>query len=201
MKGSSNGELPTFSFRHMLRETIKKVIAHKYPNVQTLGKSNIDCLVDKVMYDMYIGKMRGDISLTELIESIDATISGSAFQKLLIQNIAVKLGFVPFLGILFQSINHKENRPFKNAPAPPVNAQKLLLIFLNKEDRQTIPGDLEEEFHTVIFPKHGERFALRWYWWQAFRSIWQRFCSRLVKWAAVAWFGKVAAWLTSKLGS
>lgn len=58
-------------------------------------------------------------------------------------------------------------------------AEKLLYLFLPKEQREHVPGDLEEEFTTIILPKFGPRFARFWYWWQVIRSI--IFVSRFVR--------------------
>jgi len=50
-------------------------------------------------------------------------------------------------------------------------AEKMLYLFLPKKQREHVPGDLEEEFTTIILPKFGPRFAMRWYWFQVIRTI------------------------------
>jgi hypothetical protein len=44
-----------------------------------------------------------------------------------------------------------------------------LLFILPKKLRETLPGDLEEEFNVCI-AKMGHRAATIWYWWQVIRS-------------------------------
>lgn len=93
------------------------------------------------------------------------------------------------------------NGPEVKCNRPPIQAAYLLRLFLAKTEREHIPGDLEEEFNTIMVPNFGVRAAKLWYWKQVITSVAPVFRSRLGKWIAIAWFGKVAAWLTSKLGS
>jgi hypothetical protein len=53
----------------------------------------------------------------------------------------------------------------------PLSASFVLAVFLSKADRETIPGDLDEEFETTILPKFGSRRARFWYWAQVIRTI------------------------------
>ena len=46
---------------------------------------------------------------------------------------------------------------------PPRWAERLLLIVLPRRDRETIPGDLLEEFREVVLPARGRRGARLWY--------------------------------------
>ncbi len=55
---------------------------------------------------------------------------------------------------------------------PPKSAEFLLYLLLSHEDREALPGDLEEEYRTAILPKFGARRAVLWYWCQVVRSIW-----------------------------
>jgi len=55
-------------------------------------------------------------------------------------------------------------------PHPPVLGNSLLAIFLDNKHRETLLGDLEEEF-LEIAAKHGLNTAKGWYWWQVLRSI------------------------------
>lgn len=50
-------------------------------------------------------------------------------------------------------------------------AETLLRWSILRGGREHIPGDLEEEFHTVIFPARGWSAARRWYCIQVFKSI------------------------------
>jgi hypothetical protein len=61
-----------------------------------------------------------------------------------------------------------------NAPSaevPPNLADFLLQLFLPKGDRETIPGDLHEEFMASILPKFGARKARFWFWKQTISTI------------------------------
>src|ERR1019366_7993946 len=49
-------------------------------------------------------------------------------------------------------------------------AERLLRWSLSADDRQTVLGDLQEEFG-AIEPTHGMVAARRWYWWQVTSSI------------------------------
>ena len=84
---------------------------------------------------------------------------------------------------------------------PPKRAEKLLYLLLPKEWRDSLPGDLEEEYKTIISPKFGRRYARLWYWKQVLVSIWRILPRRIMGLAAVAWMGKVAHWLFSKFGT
>ena len=50
-------------------------------------------------------------------------------------------------------------------------AENLLRWSILRGGREHIPGDLEEEFHTVVFPARGWSAARRWYIWQVMKSI------------------------------
>ena len=71
------------------------------------------------------------------------------------------------LAWLFKSVRKEEASP----PEPSRLAEMLLYLMLPKHFREHLPGDLEEEFTTIILPKFGARYAKLWYWWQVIRSI------------------------------
>lgn len=48
----------------------------------------------------------------------------------------------------------------------PKNAERLVLLFGSKEERNALVGDLEEELKNKIFPRHGYSFGVLWYWTQ-----------------------------------
>lgn len=54
---------------------------------------------------------------------------------------------------------------------PPKSAEFLIYIFVKRQDREVILGDLEEDFHEVRH-KFGKRYASFQYWCQVLRSIW-----------------------------
>ena len=82
---------------------------------------------------------------------------------------------------------------------PPRAACYLLDLLLAKADRETIPGDLVEEFGTSILPKYGPRRARFWFWAEAARAIAER--NRLSRWVLVYGLGRVAEWIFKAIGS
>jgi hypothetical protein len=83
---------------------------------------------------------------------------------------------------------------------PPRAAEFLLCCCLPKEDRETLIGDLEEEYQTKIFPKFGARKARIWYWCQAVRSIAPLVRNLLIKSSFGTAAVGAAAWVWEKLG-
>lgn len=83
----------------------------------------------------------------------------------------------------------------------PLHAEKLLYLALPKKLRDSLIGDLKEEFTTWILPKFGPSFAKVWYWKQAVWSVSVVTSRQLVKLLGMAWLGKAASWLFGKLGS
>ena len=74
----------------------------------------------------------------------------------------------------------------------------LLYLFLSKEQRESLPGDLEEEFITVIVPKFGLRQAKLWYWSQVLRSIGPLLTRQVVKLVSLSWVvNYVRRWMQS----
>jgi hypothetical protein len=70
-------------------------------------------------------------------------------------------------------------------PSPPKFADYLLYFFLSKHDRENIPGDLAEEYETIILPDFGLRAAKVWYWKQVICSIWPIVAPRLKRLAGI----------------
>ncbi len=83
---------------------------------------------------------------------------------------------------------------------PPKRAEMLLHFGLPKRDRECMIGDLEEEYRTVILPKYGPRVAMRWYWWQAVRSVLVAMVGRFRVWLSVGGLYKAAGWIVEKFG-
>jgi len=77
------------------------------------------------------------------------------------------------LGELFFSRN-----PLRSHPRW---AEYLLYFFLPKEDRESIPGDLIEEYAIVVVPRFGRWFANVWFVKQVAGSIWPVLWRRLLK--------------------
>src|SRR5882724_13005796 len=53
----------------------------------------------------------------------------------------------------------------------PILAVLLLRLVFHGEARETILGDIEEEFQNEIIPRYGVRASRSWYWQQALGSI------------------------------
>jgi hypothetical protein len=84
------------------------------------------------------------------------------------------------------------------AVGPPDKASYLLYLLLVKADRQTIPGDLEEEFALIILPKFGARRARIWFWSQTIKAI--AFRNPLCRWLLVGSIVKVGEYFRNKIG-
>jgi hypothetical protein len=61
----------------------------------------------------------------------------------------------------------RQERPIR----PPRIAERLLVMFLSKEDRECVSGDLAEMYRTVISSKACSTKAKLWYWKQVITSI------------------------------
>lgn len=73
------------------------------------------------------------------------------------------------------------------AVQPPMWGERLLYLFLPKDQREYMPGDLAEEFRTLILPKYGTRYVRVWYWKQVFSSLWPILSRRIIKCAGLVW--------------
>ncbi len=65
-------------------------------------------------------------------------------------------------------------------------SEYLLYIVLPKEERESVPGDLLEEYRTVILPRFGVHLARVWFVKQVVASIWPFLKRRLLKAAGLA---------------
>lgn len=83
---------------------------------------------------------------------------------------------------------------------PPLRAQKLLHFWLPKSSRDSLIGDLDEEFSTKIVPKFGIDSARWWYWKQTVFELAAAVMPKVKMLIAFAWFTKAAAWLYHRLG-
>jgi len=83
---------------------------------------------------------------------------------------------------------------------PPVWAEKLLHLVLSTRDREALPGDLEEEFRTIILPKFGYAYARKWYWTQVLRSVWPLARGLAIRIAACAGIWKAIEVALRKIG-
>ena len=112
------------------------------------------------------------------------------------------------LAIIDEMISKYGNRAFHGSSAmpekesnkndPPKRAEMLLHFGLPKRDRECMIGDLEEEYRTVILPKYGPRVAMRWYWWQAVRSVIAASGGRVRVWLSFGGLTRAAGWIVEK---
>jgi hypothetical protein len=79
----------------------------------------------------------------------------------------------------------------RNCVMPEIG-QKLLPFILPKKLRETVAGDLAEDFRTYA-TQWGRPFALRWLWWELGGLCIRRF-------GPTAIFTAVAMWFRQKLG-
>ena len=100
-----------------------------------------------------------------------------------------------------KSFSSPENIPNSRIPH---RAEKLLYLFLDPKATDGLIGDLAEEFQEIA-KKHGEKFAVRWYWWQTLSSIGPIIYTRLTKLAKktaiVAGLAKAYDWVRQLISS
>lgn len=80
------------------------------------------------------------------------------------------VGIADFVLYIFAcwGINHLIDRRIARTKQPKLNPPALaefLLLLVPKRDREHLVGDLEEEFRTILLPKHGPFKAHCYYWW------------------------------------
>ena len=95
----------------------------------------------------------------------------------------------------------EEHRAVDNVKSVPQGGEKLLYWLLPKEHREYIPGDLAEEFFTVVLPKFGLRYARWWYWRQVVASTGPILRNRLRKLLAIGSLLAVAERVWRQFGS
>ncbi len=106
-----------------------------------------------------------------------------------------------FLGNYINSTSHMGASVTQHVESeidPPKRAEMLLHFGLPKCDRECMIGDLEEEYRTVILPKYGPRVAMRWYWWQAVRSVAAASGGRVRVWLSFGGLARAAGWIVDK---
>src|ERR1051325_924268 len=64
----------------------------------------------------------------------------------------------------------RRSRPLRPEGRPPESAEYLMSVFLRRETREPILGDLEEEF-ALQQQQYGAPPATLWYWGQAIRVV------------------------------
>jgi hypothetical protein len=92
-----------------------------------------------------------------------------------------------FLRGTFKHGQGRRDTPTVQRTDVPRTAEYLLYLFLAKDDREAMPGDLEQEFRVTILPKFGRWRAVVWYWKQALWSIRAIVVFRLLRIGIIAW--------------
>ena len=88
--------------------------------------------------------------------------------------------------ILLDELQTRRDNP---ASRPSRIAEYLLYLFLSAADRESLPGDLEEEYWTSVYPKFGGTQAKLWYWKQVLASVAPvvgHWAKRVLRWLAAA---------------
>lgn len=142
----------------------------------------------------------GGESYSYLVGYIEQTLENE-FNKTKVRRVAVTQGnlkramkLAQLLAASGEARNHKDSSFSKNA-------EKIMYFVLPKHQRESILGDLEEEYNTIILPKFGLRTARLWYWKQAIGSVWPVLACRFKRMAIIAWMGKFAEWVYQRLGT
>jgi hypothetical protein len=81
---------------------------------------------------------------------------------------------------------------------PPTQARFLLDLLLSKADRDTIPGDREEEFRDILV-KYGPTRARLWFWGEVLRTIATR--NPICRWFLVNGLERLVEWIFRQIGS
>jgi hypothetical protein len=86
----------------------------------------------------------------------------------------------------------KNSRPLK----PPFNAEYLLYLFLRKEERDVVIGDLIEDYFRVL-ERFNKRYADIWFYKQVIGSLFPLLRRAVLKIGALVWLGRILRRLIS----
>jgi hypothetical protein len=92
------------------------------------------------------------------------------------------------------------HHPAQETTHVPASGEFLLRLFLSQQERCYLPGDLEEEYKTVMFPRFGKWRADLWYWGQVFRTVGPLVGQAVRKAVKVGTYGVVADWISRRIG-
>jgi hypothetical protein len=90
----------------------------------------------------------------------------------------------------------KVSRLSDSASRPPFNAEYLLFLFVRREERDVVIGDLLECHHRMIH-RFGKRRADFWFYKQVAGSLWPLFRRAVVRFGTVVWLGRILRRLIS----
>lgn len=187
-------EWPSYSAVHT---DYSKMIEHVRKHVGPIPRADAEKLLRDA--DDHIRRLYKDLSISDNLGAADdLRIKAMVELERYLSYLEIIDGLASNNGLeRLDADDGLESKPLFSAQVP-LHAEFLFSLFLSKADRQTIPGDLEEEFLTSILPKFGPRRAKFWYWSQALTAIAR--CNPLVKWAFVGGgIFKVFAWITRRI--
>lgn len=91
---------------------------------------------------------------------------------------------------------HVEGIATRTATAPPIQARFLLDLFLAKDDREAIPGDLEEDFAADL-SRYGAGRARFLFWTRTMGVIARR--NPVCRWVIVFGLARLGEWILRKI--
>jgi hypothetical protein len=170
-------------------------------NFQNRGFSNVTTIATELRR-IKTGLTRWDRDTVLIVEGMDLPSAllaevRAAGAKLIFATNAYQPASIARSGGSFEEV--LSGLPRSTPACPPIKALFLLDLLLAKADRDTIPGDLVEEFETSLLSKYGVRRARFWFWAQAARAIAER--NRLSRWVLVYGLGRVTEWIFKAIGS
>jgi hypothetical protein len=95
-----------------------------------------------------------------------------------------------------QKVRHSNRKAKSNTSRPPFNAEYLLYLLLRREERDTVIGDLVEEY-AQIRKRFGGRRASVWFYKEVAFSIWPFFRRAVVRIGTFVWLGRLLQQLIS----
>ena len=107
------------------------------------------------------------------------------------RNLALEL--IDLLGIAETLI--KEVAALVSNPRPPVFAEYVLYLVLDKEEREVVIGDLVQEYNHIT-QRFGKRRADIWFYKQVMWSLWPLLRRTAVRCAGFVWLARLLRRLT-----
>lgn len=79
---------------------------------------------------------------------------------------------------------------------PPINAEFVLYLFLGREERDAVIGDLIQDYGRIL-QRFGQRHADIWFYTQVIGSVWPFVRRALFRLGTFVWIGKLLRRLSS----
>lgn len=132
------------------------------------------------------GRKQGTIMLSEVF--------ADEFNKALSQILSADIKSLS--EIVWDADAKSEGRNQVELPRPPFNAEYLLYLIFQKEERDILIGDLTEAYGRIL-RRFSKRRADIWFYKQVFGSVWPLFRRALFKIGALVWLGRILRRLIS----